>query len=222
MRLLVAEDDHRLRSLLQRGLGESGYVVDAVERGDDALHLLRLYEYAVAVLDWRLPGLDGVEVIQAMRRLGLLVPVLMLTARGTITDRVDALDAGADDYLVKPFEFPELLARLRALQRRPATNLPTLSAGGIDLDPATRRVTNGNRELRLTAMEFSLLEVLLRRHPAVVGRSTLVQQLWEDEAGAVDANTLDVHITRLRGKLGGTSLRVSNVRGVGYRLEESS
>ncbi len=133
---------------------------------------------------------------------------------------MSALDAGADDYLIKPFEFPELLARLRALQRRRATSLPALSAGGVELDPATRRVSAHERELRLTAMEYALLEVLMRRHPSVVGRAALVQQLWEDEAGAVDANTLDVHVTRLRGKLTGTALRVSNVREVGYRLEE--
>ena len=220
MRLLLAEDDLRLRSLLERGLGENGYVVDAVDRGDDALHLLRLYEYAVAVLDWRMPGLDGVEVIRAGRRLGLPVPVLVLTARDAVADRVAALDAGADDYLVKPFEFPELLARLRALQRRPPALLPALRVGGVELDPAARRVSDGDRELRLTAMEYSLLEILLRKHPAVVTRAALARQLWEDEVGAVDTNTLDVHVTRLRGKLGPTGLRVANVRGVGYRLEE--
>lgn len=220
MRLLLAEDDRRLCSLLERGLAENGYVVDAVSRGDDALHLLRLYEYAVAILDWRMPGLDGVEVIRSARRLGVPVPVLVLTARDAVMDRVGALDAGADDYLIKPFEFPELLARLRALQRRPPAVLPALSVGGIQLDPAMHRVTAGVRELRLTGMEFALLEVLLRRHPATVSRTSLVQHLWEDEAGAVDTNTLDVHVTRLRGKLAGTGLRVTNVRGIGYRLEE--
>jgi two-component system copper resistance phosphate regulon response regulator CusR len=221
MRLLLAEDDVRLRSLLRRGLAENGYVVDEVERGDDALHLLRLYEYAVAVLDWRMPGLDGIEVVRAVRGLELRMPILVLTARDAVTDRVAALDAGADDYLVKPFEFPELLARLRALQRRPAVLQTALRAGGVELDPAARRVLAGGHELRLTAMEYGMLEVLLRRHPGVASRTAIAQHLWEDEAGAVDANTVDVHVTRLRGKLAGTGLRVVNVRGVGYRLQEA-
>src|SRR5262245_42944745 len=220
MRLLIAEDDPRLCSLLLRGLTENGYVVDAAGRGDDALHVLGSYGYAVAVLDWRMPGLDGVEVIKAARKRRIAVPVLVLTARDAIADRVDALDAGADDYLVKPFQFPELLARLRALMRRPAALLPVLRLGGVQLDPAARRVSAGSRELPLTAMEYALLEALLRGHPAAVSRTSLARHLWQDEAGAVDPNTLDVHVTRLRGKLAPTALRVANVRGVGYRLED--
>jgi DNA-binding response OmpR family regulator len=195
--------------------------VDAVDRGDDALHLMRLGEYAVAVLDWRMPGLDGVEVIRAARRIEIRLPILVLTARDAVTDRVDALDAGADDYLVKPFEFPELLARLRALLRRPSFLQPVLIVGGVQLDPVARTVRGEGRELRLTAMEYGLLEVLLRRHPGVASRASIFAHLWEDEAGAVDPNTLDVHVTRLRGKLGPTGLRLVNVRGVGYRLEDA-
>lgn len=221
MRVLLAEDDRHLKEVLERGLVENGYVLDAVERGDDALHLFRLYDYAVAILDWRMPGLDGVEVIRAVRRLDIRVPILVLTARDALMDRVDALDAGADDYLIKPFQFPELLARLRALQRRPLVQQPALGAGDVELEPATRRVRAGGNDLRLTAMEYGLLEVLLRGYPAVVSRASLFNHLWEDEAAAVDSNTLDVHVTRLRGKLTQTRLRLVNVRGVGYRLEEA-
>src|SRR5215471_2254052 len=178
MRLLIAEDDPRLSALLRRGLTENGYVVDAAARGDDALHLLAIYDYAAAVLDWRMPGLDGIEVIRAARSRRIAVPVLVLTARDGLADRVDALDAGADDYLVKPFQFPELLARLRALQRRPAVLPPVLELGGVRLDPAARRVTCAGVEVRLTPIELSLLELLLRRHPAMTSRGLIAQHLW--------------------------------------------
>jgi DNA-binding response OmpR family regulator len=220
MRLLIAEDDPRLASLLERGLTENGYVVDVARRGDDALHLLAIYDYAAAVLDWRMPGLDGVEVIRAARSRRIAVPVLVLTARDGLADRVDALDAGADDYVVKPFQFPELLARLRALQRRPAALPPVMELGGVRLDPAARRVTCGGAEVRLTPIELSLLELLLRRHPAMTSRDLIAQHLWPEEWAGTSGNAIEVHASRLRTKLGPSSLRLLSVRGSGYRLEE--
>src|SRR5579863_174366 len=144
MRLLVAEDDASLRSVLTRGLRQSGYKVDAVDRGDDALDMLARGEYAAAVLDWRMPGLDGVEVIVALRRKGNSIPVLLLTARDTPSDRVHGLDSGADDYIVKPFNFDELLARLRAMLRRASGDgAPVIRTAGLQLDPATHEVRSG-------------------------------------------------------------------------------
>jgi DNA-binding response OmpR family regulator len=141
----VAEDDPALRSVLERGLRESGYVVDAVADGDSALGYLRIYDYEVAVLDWRMPALSGLEVVREIRRRGFAVPILMLTARDSAGDRVTGLDEGADDYLVKPFDFSELLARMRALQRRsPTTQNPRLTVGNLEFDPATREVRIGS------------------------------------------------------------------------------
>ena len=219
MRVLVAEDDPGLRSVLERGLRRSGYVVDAVPDGDRALRYLRGYDYEVAVLDWRMPGTSGVEVIRRIRRLGSKVPVLMLTARDTTSDRVEGLDAGADDYLVKPFEFAELLARLRALQRRPAVPLdPVLSVGDLTYDPAARQVRRGEVDLALTGRERAILELLMRRYPSVVERRSIALQVWDDEAEAVGSNTIDVHLARLRAKLAGSAVRIETVRGIGYRL----
>jgi DNA-binding response OmpR family regulator len=219
MRVLVAEDDPGLRSVLQRGLRRSGYVVDAVEDGERALRYLRGYDYEVAVLDWRLPGSSGLDVVREMRRRGSRVPILMLTARDTTADRVEGLDAGADDYLVKPFEFAELLARMRALQRRPAVTLePRLVVGDLEFDPASRRVVAGGEEVVLTGRELAILELLLRRSPSVVERRSIALQVWDDEAHAVGSNTIDVHLARLRSKLTGTTVRIETVRGIGYRL----
>jgi two-component system, OmpR family, response regulator len=219
VRLLVAEDDPGLRSVLERALKRNGYVVDVVADGDGALAHLRAYDYDAVVLDWRMPGTPGVEVVRQARRRGAQVPILMLTARDTTADRVEGLDAGADDYLVKPFQLAELLARLRALQRRPVTALaPVLHAGDLVLDPATREVRRDGAPLALTAREFAILEVLCRRRPSVVDRRSLALHVWEDEAEAVGSNTIDVHLTRLRAKLSGSSAHIETVRGVGYRL----
>jgi DNA-binding response OmpR family regulator len=219
MRVLVAEDDPGLRSVLERGLRRSGYVVDAVPDGDRALLFLRTYDYEVAVLDWRMPGASGLDVVQEVRRRGSKVPVLLLTARDTTEDRVEGLDGGADDYLVKPFEFAELLARIRALQRRPPVVLdPLLAVGDLALDPATRLARRGDEPLPLTGRELAILELLLRRHPAVVERRSIAVQVWDDEADAVGSNTIDVHLARLRAKLAGSTVRIETVRGIGYKL----
>lgn len=219
MRVLVAEDDAGLRSVLERGLRESGYVVDAVADGAEALAFLRTYDYEVAVLDWRMPRSTGLEVVRELRRRGSKVPVLMLTARDTPADRVTGLDEGADDYLVKPFDFTELLARLRALQRRsPALQGPKLVVGDVVLDPATRVVHVGGAEPTVTATELAILELLMRRSPAVVDRRAIAVQVWDQEADAVGSNTIDVHMARLRAKLAGSSVRIDTVRGIGYRI----
>jgi DNA-binding response OmpR family regulator len=219
MRVLVAEDDPGLRSVLERGLREHGYVVDAVEDGTAALTYLRSYAYEVAVLDWRMPGTTGIEVVRAMRARGDRTPVLMLTARDATEDRVEGLNVGADDYLVKPFTFAELTARLSALQRRPPLALdPVLTCGDLTYDPATRMASGSAGTLTLTAIETALLELLLRRSPAPVNRRTIAVQVWDDEADPVGSNTIDVHVGRLRGKLSATTARIETVRGFGYRI----
>jgi DNA-binding response OmpR family regulator len=219
MRVLVAEDDPGLRSVLERGLREQGYVVDAVADGSAALSYLRSYSYEVAVLDWRMPKQSGLDVVAAMRARGDRTPVLMLTARDATEDRVEGLNQGADDYLVKPFSFAELVARLSALQRRPALSIdPVLSCGDLEFDPATRVVSLHGEPVTLTTIETGLIELLMRRAPAVVNRRTIAVQVWDDEADAVGSNTIDVHVGRLRAKLGEASTRIETVRGVGYRL----
>ena len=168
MRILVAEDDEGLREVLVLGLTDAGYHVDAVDRGDDAIDQLKWYEYDVAVIDWRMPGAEGIDVVAWARKHERPTGLLMLTARDTPADRIRGLDTGADDYLVKPFDFGELLARVRALQRRPrGVDAPVLRCGRLALDPVTRQVTVGGAERALTATEYRILELLLRRMPAV-------------------------------------------------------
>ena len=219
VRILVAEDDEGLGAVLVRGLGEQGYVVDLVPDGETAAAYLAIYQYAVAVVDWRMPKLSGLDLVARMRREGSAVPVLMLTARDTPADRITGLDTGADDYLVKPFDFGELLARLRALQRRPAGGRsPVLALGELQLDPATREVRFGGRQPALTGTEFGILEILLRRSPGVADRRMIALHAWQDEADAFGSNTIDVHLARLRAKLAGAGVRIETVRGVGYRI----
>ncbi len=221
MRVLIAEDDPALRGVLVRGLRDHGYTVDAVEEGAAALAHLRTYEYEVAVLDWRMPGKSGLETVAEARAAGVRTPILMLTARDAPADRVEGLNAGSDDYLVKPFDFGELLARLHALQRRPALRLaPEITCGDLCFDPATRVLTLGAEPVPLTATETAIVELLLRRSPAVVSRRTIALQVWDDEADAVGSNTIDVHVGRLRAKLRGSSARIVTVRGSGYKLVE--
>ena len=220
VRVLVAEDEDPIRDLLSRGLTENGYVVDAAANGGDALHLLRLYPYSAVVIDWRMPVLSGVDVIRSARQLGRDMPVLMLTARDALRDRVEGLDAGADDYLVKPFEFDELLARLRALLRRPARGpMTTFLLGDLMVSPATRRVTVGGKEVGLSPIEFALLELLVSRAPAAVPNREIALQIWPDESRLVGSNTIHVHLGRLRRKLAASRLHIVTVRGQGFRLE---
>jgi len=202
VRVLVAEDDEGLRSVLERGLRENGYAVDTAGDGEQALRYLDTYEYEVAILDWRMPKVSGLEVIRRLRLRGAALPVLMLTARDAPSDRVAGLDEGADDYLVKPFDFSELLARVRALQRRgEAMQSLVISVGSLQLDTVTREVSVGSLRPRLTATELSLLEILMHRSPAVVSRRSIALAVWNEEADALGSNTLDVHLARLRAKL---------------------
>ncbi len=219
MRVLIAEDDAGLRDALVRGLREQGYVVDAVGDGETAVRYLRSYEYELAIVDWRMPGMSGLEVVQQIRRRQLPTAVLMLTAKDAPADRVTGLDRGADDYLVKPFDIGELLARLRALQRRPASvQQPQIVVGDLVFDPATRTVRVGSQAPMLTATEFGILEMLMRRSPAVVARRSIAMHVWDDEADALGSNTIDVHLARLRAKLASGTVSIETVRGVGYRI----
>ena len=219
MRILVAEDEPGLRDVIALGLVDAGYLVDAVGRGDDAIDQLRWYDYDVAVIDWRMPGGEGIDVVRWVRSHERPTAVLMLTARDTVADRVEGLDSGADDYLVKPFEFSELLARIRALQRRPrGVDAPILRQGRLTLDPARRSVSVAGREVTLTPTEYLVLEVLMRRAPAVVDRKAIAEHAWTDETDPIGTNAIDVQMSRLRAKLVGGDVRIVAVRGSGYRL----
>ncbi len=217
--MLVAEDDQGLRSVLARGLRENGYAVDAASDGELALRFLDTYEYEVVVLDWRMPKVSGLEVVARLRRRGSAVPVLLLTARDGAGDRVTGLDAGADDYLVKPFDFGELLARLRALQRRgEAVQSLVISVADLHLDTVTREVAVGPHRTRLTATELSLVEILMQRSPAIVSRRSIALAVWNEEADALGSNTLDVHVARLRSKIAASGAKIEAVRAQGYRI----
>jgi len=219
MRILVVEDDDELRDVLIRGLEEAGYVVDATPDGNDAITFLSVNEYGVCLLDWGIAGRSGTEVIAWARDRRLKTPVLMLTARDEPKDRVRALDLGADDYLVKPFDYGELLARIRALLRRPlAERAPELRCGDLSIDPSTREVRIGDKHLDVTPREYAILELLLRRSPAVVSRRAIALHAWPEEADAVGSNTIDVHIARLRSKITTSKAAIETARGSGYRV----
>ena len=222
MRVLVAEDDPGLRDVIARGLREAGYQVDTVDRGDDAIDQFKWYDYDVAIIDWRMPGAEGIEVVAWARRTGKPTALLMLTARDAPADRIRGLDTGADDYLVKPFDFGELLARVRALQRRPrGIDGPVLEKGRVALDPVSRSVSVGGRPLNLTGTEYLILELLLRRSPAVVDRKAIAEHAWADETDPLGSNAIDVQLSRLRAKLPNAGIRIVTVRGAGYRLEQA-
>ena len=222
MRILVAEDDASLREVLVLGLEDNGYRVDAVERGDDAIDQLKFYEYDVAILDWRMPGASGIDVVRWARRHDRPTALLMLTARDTPPDRISGLDAGAVDYLVKPFDFGELLARIRALQRRPrGVDAPVIARGRVTLDPVTRQAAADGRPLALTVTEYHILELLMRRSPALVGRKAIAEHGWRDETDPLGSNAIDVQMSRLRAKIPDAGVRIVTVRGAGYRLEEA-
>ena len=219
MRVLVAEDDGSLGEVLAAGLRNHGYVVDLVTDGTLALTYSRCYDYAVAVLDWLMPEVSGIDVVHQLRRGGIQTPVLLISGKTAPEDRVAGLDAGADDYLVKPFVFAELLARVRALQRRPPDVLPPrLVVGDLEWDPASREVRFGDRRPMLTSTEVGILETLMRISPAVADRRQIAQHVWTNEIDTLSSNTIDVHLARLRAKLIGSAVRIETVRGVGYRI----
>ncbi len=216
------EDEKKLGELLSRGLREEGYAVDVADRGEDALWMARSVDYEAIILDVMLPGVDGFEVCRQLRRDDVWAPVMMLTARDAIEDRVNGLDTGADDYLTKPFSFEELLARLRALSRRaPAERPATLEVGDLRLDPAARRVWRGGQEVELSAKELAVLELFMRRPGVTLTRTQVLDGAW-DIAFESRSNVVDVYIGYLREKIdrpfGQHSLET--VQGIGYRLRE--
>jgi two-component system OmpR family response regulator len=222
VRVLVVEDEKKLGELLGRGLREEGYAADVADRGEAALWMAQAVDYDAIVLDVMLPGVDGFDVCRRLRKDGVWTPVLMLTARDAIEDRVSGLDTGADDYLTKPFSFDELLARLRALTRRaPAERPAVLEVGALRLDPAAHQAWRGDRELDLSAKEFALLEVFMRRAGVALTRTQLLDGAW-DLAFESRSNVVDVYVRYLRQKIDrpfGTD-SIETVRGVGYRLRK--
>jgi two-component system OmpR family response regulator len=220
MRVLVVEDDVKMASVLKRGLEREGYAVDLAASGAEALWAGRELPYDAVVLDAMIPAPDGFDVCRQLRESGRWMPVIMLTARDAIEDRVHGLDVGADDYLPKPFAFAELFARLRALLRRDTGERPlVLDAGDLRLDPACKLVTRGLSEVRLSAKEFSLLELLLRRKGAVLSRTEILDHVWDFAYGGT-SNVVDVYIRYLRDKVDRPFGRhaIETVRGSGYRL----
>jgi two-component system, OmpR family, response regulator len=220
VRILVVEDELKMASLLRRGLTEEGHAVDLARTGDDALWMAGAAEYDAIVLDLMLPGVDGIEVCRRVRENGVWAPVLMLTARDAVEDRIAGLDAGADDYLPKPFSFAELLARIRALVRRGTGERPAvLEVGDLKLDPATHQVLRGRTEVKLSAKEFALLEVFMRRPGLVLSRLQLLEHAW-DYGYENRSNVVDVYIRYLRDKIDRPFGRdaIETVRGVGYRM----
>jgi two-component system OmpR family response regulator len=222
MRALVVEDESKMAALLRRGLQEEGFAVDVAATGEDGAWLGNENDYDVILLDAMLPDIDGFEVCRRLRAAGRWPPILMLTARDGVRDRVAGLDAGADDYLTKPFSFDELFARIRALLRRGPSERPTvLAAGDLVLDPATRGVTRGSDEIDLTPKEFAMLELFLRHAGEALTRTRILEHVW-DFAYEGDSNVVDVYVRYLREKVDRPFGRrsIETVRGVGYRLRE--
>jgi len=224
MKILVVEDEPKTGDYLKQGLTEAGFVVDLARNGLDGLHFSVTEAYDLVVLDVMLPGIDGWQVLQGIRRAGKEVPVLFLTARDEVDDRVKGLELGADDYLVKPFAFSEFLARVRTLLRRggKAKEAEFLRAADLELDLMRRRVTRSGKKIDLTTKEFCLLELLLRRQGEVLPRSLIASQVWDMNFDS-DTNVIEVAIRRLRGKVddGFEPKLIRTVRGMGYVLEAS-
>ena len=221
MKILIVEDEQKTGDYLKQGLSEAGFVADLARDGVDGLHLALTGDYDLVVLDVMLPRMDGWEVMREIRQKGKHLPVLFLTARDQVEDRVKGLEYGADDYLVKPFAFSELLARVRALLRRGRTSEPELlQVADLELDLLRRRVTRGGKRIDLTAKEFALLELLLRRQGEVLPRSLIASQVWDMNFDS-DTNVIEVAVRRLRAKIDDDfELKlIRTVRGMGYVLE---
>ena len=221
MKILIVEDEKKTGDYLKQGLSEAGFVADLARDGTDGLHLALTGDYDLVVLDVMLPKLDGWEVLRQVRRSGKHLPVLFLSARDQVEDRVKGLEFGADDYLVKPFAFSELLARVRALLRRGKANEPELlQVADLELDLLRRRVSRGGKRIELTAKEFALLELLLRRQGEVLPRSLIASQVWDMNFDS-DTNVIEVAVRRLRAKIDDEfePKLIRTVRGMGYVLE---
>jgi two-component system copper resistance phosphate regulon response regulator CusR len=221
MKILVVEDEIKTGDYLKQGLTEAGFVVDLARDGNDGLHAATTEQYDLVILDVMLPGRDGWSILKAIRERGNEVPALFLTARDQVDDRVKGFDLGADDYLVKPFAFSELLARVRSLLRRGKTSEPVvMRVADMELDLHRRRVTRAGKRIALTAKEFALLELLLRRHDEVLPRSLIASQVWDMNFDS-DTNVIEVAMRRLRAKVddGFEPKLIHTVRGMGYVLE---
>jgi DNA-binding response OmpR family regulator len=224
VRILVVEDEAKVARALKEGLEREQYAVVVARTGEEGFYLVNAEEFDLVILDLMLPGHDGLQVLATLRKRGLGTPVLILTARDAVEDRVEGLDSGADDYLVKPFAFPELLARIRALLRRGRPEqLLRLKLADLEMDLVTRKVTRFGKALELTAREFELLEYLLRHKGQIVSREMLARDVWKETARATPLdNVIDVHIARLRRKVDEPFDRklIQTVRGVGFVLRE--
>jgi two-component system copper resistance phosphate regulon response regulator CusR len=224
MKILIVEDEPKVGKALSEGLKANGYEVTLAQTGEDGFFLANSHSFDIIVLDVMLPGRNGIEVLKTLRKQGLQVPVLLLTAKDAVEDRVLGLDAGADDYLVKPFAFPELGARIRALLRRGKTeSVLSLKLGTLEMDLTTRSVTRDGKNIELTLREFELLEFLVRNKGRVVSREMLARDIWKETSRATPLdNVIDVHIARLRRKVDDEfePKLVRTVRGVGFMLSE--
>lgn len=224
MRILIVEDETKVARALQEGLEREEYDVVVARSGEEGFYLVSAEEFDLVILDLMLPGRDGLQVLSTLRKRGLVTPVLILTARDAIEDRVQGLDSGADDYLVKPFAFPELSARIRALLRRGRTEqVVRLKLADLEMDLVGRKVRRGNKDVEFTVREFELLEYLLRHKEQVVSREMLAREVWKEPSRATPLdNVIDVHMARLRRKLDEPFDRklIHTIRGVGYVLRE--
>jgi DNA-binding response OmpR family regulator len=222
MRILLVEDEVKLAHAIKRALELQKYAVDAVNNGQEGLDFAIGEEFSLIILDVMLPEVDGIEICRRVREAGIHTPIMMLTAKGQITDKVTGLDVGADDYMVKPFSFEELFARIRALVRRPAqTNDPILSVKDLTLDPRTFVVKRGERAIELSAKEFSLLEYLLRNKNTVLNKDQIISHVWNYDSDVLPS-TIEVHVKHLRDKIDGKddASFIHTIRGRGYTIKE--
>ncbi len=222
MKILIVEDERKTSAYLKRGLEENGFVVDVADNGDDGAHLAQTKLYDLIILDVLLPGRDGWSIVADLRRHEIVTPVLFLTARDAVGDRVKGLELGADDYLVKPFAFSELMARIRSILRRgPARQSPVLKVADLELDLHRHRAVRAGHPLDLTPKEFQLLSLLLRRSGEVLSRTLIAEQVWDINFDS-DSNVVEVHMRRLRSKVDDpfACKLIHTVRGVGYVLEQ--
>lgn len=220
MRILIVEDEKKIADFIKRGLKEEGYAADVAYDGQNALFMAQTNDYDLILLDLMLPKVDGISVCRALRKAKKTMPIIVLTAKDAIKDKVNGLDAGADDYITKPFAFEELLARIRAMLRKDSKIPTTLSAGGLTLDLVTHRVTRQGKEIALTAKEYALLEYLMRNAGAIVTRTMISEHVWDIEFDTF-TNVIDVYINYLRNKIdsGYDKKLIHTIRGRGYTLK---
>ncbi|MFQ5354124.1 MAG: response regulator [Thermodesulfobacteriota bacterium] len=221
MRILVVEDEKKVASFIKRGLEQESYAVDIVHDGIEGEHYATVNDYDAIILDIMLPKKNGLDVLQSIKEAGVETPVILLTARDSVDDRVKGLNLGADDYLTKPFAFEELTARLNVMMRRGGSGVPVLKFSDLSLDPATRRARRGEKEVELTVKEYALLEYLLRNPNRVLTRTLIAEHVW-DQCFDSETNVVDVYINHLRGKVDSDAKKrlIHTVRGVGYVLKD--